>query len=70
MTGNSEAGSQQALAEVNKQFTRQEQDEDAAAAVKVDPWYHPFGWWDFLLLIVPIAITVFVISWGPIESPE
>ena len=70
MTGNPKAGSQQALVEMNKQFTGQEQGEDAAAAVKVDPWYHPFDWWDFLLLIVPIAITVFAIWWGPEQSPE
>lgn len=58
MTGNLDAGSQQALVvEVNKQFTGQEQREDATA--KVDVRNHPFDWWDLLLIAMPIATIAF-----------
>ena len=61
MTVNLEAGSQQALAETERQFAGRAQGEDAAA--KGNPWHHPFDWWDLTLLIVPIAIGVFGIWW-------
>jgi hypothetical protein len=58
MAGNLDAGSQQALVvEVNKQFTGQEQQEDAGA--KVDVRHHPFDWWDLLVFMMPVATIVF-----------
>jgi hypothetical protein len=54
MTGDPGAGARQTPAEVNKQFTEQEQREDAAAKMHVR--HHPFDWWDFVLIMMPIAI--------------
>jgi hypothetical protein len=56
MTGDLDAKSQQALVEVNKKFTDQEQREDAAT--KMDMRNHPFDWWDLLLVVMPIAAIV------------
>lgn len=70
MTGNLEAGSQQAPVEMGMQFTGREKGKDAPAEAKVNPWYHPFDWWDFVLLFVPIAIIVFSMWWDAKTSPE
>mgnify|MGYP003575132032 FL=1 len=56
MTGEVDAATRRAPVGVNEQLTGQEQRQDAA--VKANAWYHPFDWWDLLLLIVPIAIIV------------
>src|SRR5262245_26556046 len=61
MTGDPDAGARQAPADVNKQFTKQEQRKDAAA--KMNAWYHPFNWWDLLLFMTPIAIIALSMWW-------
>ena len=44
-----------------QQFAGQGQRENAAT--KVDARNRPFGWWDLLLFVMPIATIVFAMFW-------
>ena len=54
-----------ALVELNKQLAGQEGRADQAqdAARETNDRRHPFDWWDFLLLMTPIATVVLTMWW-------
>ena len=56
-----------ALVELNKQVAGQEGRADQAqekdAAPESNDRRHPFDWWDFLLLMTPIATVVLTMWW-------
>jgi len=56
-----------ALVELNKQVADQEGRADQAqekdAARQTNDRHHPFDWWDFLLLMMPIATVVLTMWW-------
>ena len=54
-----------ALVELNKQVAGQEGRADQAqdAARETNDRHHPFDWWDFLLLMTPIATVVLTMWW-------
>jgi len=56
-----------ALVELNKQVAVQEGRADQAqekdAARQTNDRHHPFDWWDFLLLMMPIATVVLTMWW-------